>query len=296
MARDTKTILDSIITEKETRSSLSGLTPLNTSAQEFLDRLNTTSKVGRWLNFFYCVAFGIKAHEDLFDIHKAEVESAADTLIVGTDRWIREKCLEYQDGDSLQWNSGNGSYSYTTPVDSTDPKRVVQRASVKSSAGVVVIKVANASGSTVIPLTGSEKTGFTTYIRNISPAGTQLSIISDNADDLHVEMTVKYDPLVLNTSGELKTDTSVKPVEDAINNHIAGNIEFDGRLVLTKLIDAVQAANGVVDCFITLAEAKAAGALSYTNIVPSNEYETNAGYLEIDSAFPLSSAITYNPA
>jgi len=67
-------------------------------------------------------------------------------------------------------------------------------------------------------------------------------------------------------------------------------------LVLTKLIDAVQAANGVVDCFITLAEAKAAGALSYTNIVPSNEYETNAGYLEIDSAFPLSSAITYNPA
>lgn len=293
MARDTKTILDSIITEKETRSNLAGLTPLNTTAQEFLNRLNTTSKVGRWLNFFYFIAFGIKVHEDLFDVHKAEVESAADTLIVGTDRWVREKCLEYQDGDSLQWNSANGAYEYVTPVEATDSKRVVQRASVKTKAGVVVIKVANASGTTVTPLSASEKTGFTSYIGNITPAGTQLSIISDAADDLHVEMTVKYNPLVLTSAGELKTDTSVKPVEDAINTHIAGNIQFDGTLVLTKLIDAVQVANGVVDCFITLAEAKAAGASTYIDVTTTNEYETNAGYLEIDSAFPLSSAITY---
>jgi hypothetical protein len=296
MARDTKTILDSIIAEKETRSSLSGLTPLNTTAQEFLDRLNTTSKVGRWLNFFYCIAFGIKAHEDLFDIHKTDVEAKADLLVVGTDRWVRERCLEYQDGDSLQWNSANGSYGYTVPVEATDSKRVVQRASVKSKAGIVVIKVANATGGAVIPLTGSEKTGFTTYIRNIVPAGTQLSIISDNADDLHIEMTIKYDPLVLNSAGELKTDTSVKPVEVAINDHIASNIEFDGRLILTKLIDAVQVADGVVDCFITLAEAKSAGAATYTDIVPTNDYETNAGYLEIDSGFPLSSSITYTVA
>ena len=292
MSRDLKTILDSIITEKETRSTLDGLTPLNTDAQEFLDRLSSTSKVARWLNFFYFMAFAIKIHEDIFDLHKAEVEATADLLIVGTARWLQTKALEYQDGDSLQFNAANGTYGYATVVDSTDAKRVVQRAAVREEGGIVIFKVANASGSTITPLTASEKTGFNRYIKKISPAGTQMSIISDSADVLHVELTIKYSPLVLTSAGELKTDNSVKPVEDAINNYIS-NLDFNGVFNLTKLVDAVQLASGVDDVYITLAEARAASASTFTDVVPTNEYVTNAGYLEIDGANPLSGAVTY---
>lgn len=292
MSRDLKTILDSIITEKETRSTLDGLTPLNTDAQEFLDRLNSTSKVARWLNFFYFMAFAIKIHEDIFDLHKAEVEATADLLIVGTARWLQTKALEYQDGDALQFNAANGTYGYATVVDSTDAKRVVQRAAVREEGGIVIFKIANASGSTITPLTVAEKTGFNRYIKKVSPAGTQMSIISDSADVLHVELTVKYSPLVLTSAGELKTDNSIKPVEVAINNYIS-NLDFNGVFNLTQLIDAVQLASGVDDAYITLAEARAASAATFTDVVPTNEYVTNAGYLEIDAGNPLSGAITY---
>ena len=54
------------------------------------------------------------------------------------------------------------------------------------------------------------------------------------ADLLKVAYTIYYDPLVMNSDGELIADDTIKPVELAINNYIQ-NLPFNGILNLNKL-------------------------------------------------------------
>ena len=80
-------------------------------------------------------------------------------------------------------------------------------------------------------------------------------------------------------------------VEASINDYLF-NLPFDGELRITNLIDQIQLVTGVIDATNVQAEAKYA-AFNYTPFQVA--YSSFAGYLEIDSAFPLSSTITYTP-
>ena len=289
MARALTEIYDQLVAEKEAKAELTGLLPDPDSAADLINDVNTntTSKTAVWRLQLFVMAFGIWVHEQIFDQHKAEIQAFADTLIGGTSRWLRSEAFKFQLGDSLSFDEDTQKFSY--PIINT-ANQIIKRASVQEIGGQVRLKVAKEdTGGNPVPLDASELTAFTAYINQIKFAGTNTSITSNPADELIIEFDVYYDPILMDGTGTLLSDGSTKPIEVAIQNYL-DNIPFNGVLNLTKLVDAVQAATGVVDPILTSAQARF-GANPFANI--DREYLADSGYLVIDAANPLSGTITY---
>lgn len=288
MARSISEIYNSMITEKETFSSLSGLVPNPDTAQTFLADLTSSSKVAIWRLYFWVVAVAIWTHEQLFDLFKAEVTEIGKNLITGTRNWYRLQAEAFQYGDSLVWNNTTLKFEY--PTGSTGSK-VVKHASVREASNILRIKVAKDDGAGGLqPLSNSEQTAFETYINQIKFAGTSVSVVNLNADLLKLQVDVYIDPLLLTATGESILNTGTFPVKKAIENYII-NLPFDGVFNRTKLVDAIQSAEGVIDVVLQNSEATS-GVNPYVNT--GQNYIANAGYLEIDPLFPLTSPSVVN--
>ena len=290
MSRTVTEIYDALIAEKEANSELIGLVPDPDTAQTLLSDLTTNSKVAIWRLMFWVLAVGIWVHEKIFDKHKEEMDEFADSLIGGTARWLRLKAFEWQNGDALEFDDDTKKFSYAVDDDS---KKLVKWAAIREAGGYVFLKVAkdDGSGNPTFLAVGSEFDSFTNeYINKIKFAGTNVTVVSQDADLLRVELDLYYDPALLASDGSLISDPSVYPVEDAINYHIA-NLPFNGTLNLNELTDTIQAATGVKDPVITLAKYKI-GTDPYADIV--REHDTEAGYMRIDDLnYPLNTSITY---
>ncbi len=284
MARTIQQIYDAMITEKETRTELDLLQPKPDTSQTFLDDLTTTSKVAIWRLMFFVMAVAIWTHEKIFDLHIADVQAQAEVLIPGTTQWLRQQALDFQFGDTLQFI--NNIFQY--PVIDT-AKQIIKRAAVIEVGGQVILKVAKLTASVPDKLDAAELTSFQSYVGQIKVAGIQIVIITADADLLKIAYNVHYNPQLLKSTGESIGTPGTFPVEDAINNFIQ-SLPFNGILNLTQLTDAIQAAEGVTDPIITLAEGKIAGG-TYATIV--DNYTANAGHMKIDPAFPLSTQLTY---
>lgn len=286
MARTVNDIYDSLIAEKENLTNLSGLQPDPDDAQTFLQDLTSTSKVAIWRLMLYLVAFGTHVLEVLFDTHKAEILDLKYKLITGTPRWYQQKALEFQNGDSLSWNGAQ--YVYATI---NEANQIVKRAAVVASGGITRIKAAklDVDGITPIPLSAGEVVSFTTYMQTIAFAGINILVISTDPDDLIFNVKAYYDPLVLSPTGEDIENPGVFPVEDAINNYIK-NLPFNGVLNLTKVIDEIQGAKGVIDPVLESAQARY-GSNPFATIV--DNYTSFAGHMTIHSGNPLNTTITY---
>jgi hypothetical protein len=101
-------------------------------------------------------------------------------------------------------------------------------------------------------------------------------------------LTVQYDPQVLTASGELITDPSVKPVEDAVNAYLH-DIVYGGVLNKTKLVDAVQAARGVKDVILDSVSVKTATGSTFVTVAGNNYQSVGGSFQPVN----LSSGITY---
>lgn len=287
MARKLTDIYDALALEKSTQQQLTGLAPAVDSAQQLLGDLDSPSKVARWRLFLWVVATAIWAHEVLWDLFRAEVDAIVASAHIGTARWYVRKALEFQLGYALV--NVDGVFQYPTIVPAA---QIVKRAAIREAGGLIILKVAKEVSGVVTPLDVAEMTSFTAYVNDIRMAGVMVNIVSDVPDLLHIGFDVYYDPLLLTPNGALITSPSTFPVEDAINAYIS-SLPFDGTLVLTHLVDAVQAAVGVVNPVLVAAEAHwGAFPLAPINV----SYNSHAGHAAIDPAYPLSSTITYIPA
>ncbi|MCK6648721.1 MAG: hypothetical protein L6Q66_03605 [Bacteroidia bacterium] len=288
MARTITYWYDVMDAERQTMASLSSLEPNINTAQSLLSDVKTTSKVARWRLWFWCVAALAYAIDVLFDQTKSELETIAANSRYGTLPWYVSISKEYQAGYSLNWSGTRFEY---LAID--DAAKIVKRAAAveiaTSTISIVNLKVAKLSGTTPAALSAAEKSAFAAYIAQVKPAGVAVNIISDNPDDLRLFLSIDYDPLVLTASGESIATPGVFPVEVAVNDYIS-NLPFNGSLELDDLIDAVQNAVGVVNAYVTNAEARY-GANPFVTFTQS--YSSNAGHLKIDVATPLNSSITY---
>jgi hypothetical protein len=282
MSRTVKEIYDEMIGFKESSGNLDDLLP-NTgeSYSNLLAELTATSKVAIWRLWCYVIAVSIFYHEQQFDNFVAIVEDLVANAEAGTPRWYQEQVLKFQYSDTLVYQA-NGRYEYNT-IDTS--LQVVKRCAIQERPdGVVVVKTAKLSAGLPVPLSSPELTSLQAYMRQIKFAGTRLSVVSFNADSLKVYYTIYYDPII---------DVAIiqSAVEAAINNYIQ-NLPFNGAFNITKLTDALEGIEGVIDPIFNSADARY-GALPYAPIL--REYVANAGYLEIDGAYPLSTTITYIP-
>lgn len=277
MARTIQEIYDSMITEKETFSSLDELVPNPESSQTFLQDLTSASKVAIWRLLMWVVAFAIFTHESLFDVYAATVEERAKDIIPATSRNLVIVAKEFQYGDDLVFDDATGKFSYvdTTSPDALD-KQIVSQASVLDANRVVTYKIAKDDGAGGLEkLDTAEKTAFETYIDQTKVAGTKTIVITDDADFLKVAYTIQYDPLVLKADGSLIEDGSF-PIQEAIDAYIQG-LPFDSEFRVMDLTDSIQLARGVNNAVADVVEAKGVSIDDYQNILN----DTRESYLPV---------------
>lgn len=270
MARTIQTIYDSMVSEKQSMTTLGNLQPNIDSSQNLLQDLTSQSKVAIWRLLFFVVAVSIYVLEKLFDEHKIWIENRASELIVGSEKWYELKAREFQFGDNLEFDGT----VYKYPVINEENK-IVKIVAAKQSAGLVLLKLAKLDGDNPIPLNTVELDAFKAYINKVKFAGIKVPCVSRDADELNIAYTVYYNPLVLNSEGQLLSDTSIKPAEIAINNYCK-NLPFNGVFSVTELTDKIQQSEGVINPVFRLGETR----FGSTPWVPLGDYyNPNAGYI-----------------
>lgn len=255
-----------------------------TDAQPELDELTSTSKTALWRAYCFVTAFQLWVHEFLWIKYKVFLDEAATYAQPHTLPWYRQKCLEYQHGNTLTVQNGAVVYDPIVPEN-----RIIAAASVKeTNAGIVVIKVAKLEDDVLVALEAAELSGFTGYVGEFKDAGVRTQIVSQNADVLKLTATIYYRP------GISAIDTFQPAAEAAITNYLK-NLDFDGKVRVIKLIDALQQVAGFNDIDIQTIEASVAYTVTPNYVPFSLDYETVAGYINVDENFPLSDTITYVP-
>ena len=199
---------------------------------------------------FYIVAVVSWGLEYLMGRHVAEVEAMEGRMRVGGLPWWRQLCFDFQYGYNLVYNTTTRTYEYAT-VD--DTAKVITHAHVRESGnGLVILVNSSDSNNEPIPLDPAVVTAFNAYLKKVKIAGIRTNWNTYNPDLLTISLTVKFNPLIMNSTGQL-ISTGEKTVETAIKNYLANLPYGSGLLNKTALIDAIQAATGVDDVYFTTA-------------------------------------------
>tara|TARA_R110000796_G_scaffold96178_3_gene201793 strand:+ start:594 stop:1460 length:867 start_codon:yes stop_codon:yes gene_type:complete len=282
MARSIETIYNELMTIKLSQPDLTDLTPNPSTAADLKNDLTSESVVAVWRLWLWIMAVATHTHELLFDKHILDVEAIHDGREWGTLKFLHDRTLLFQLGDAFDWNGVQFVYDPITPAN-----QIVKRCAVVVSGFQVLFKVAKLDGNgDPEKLSVAEISALETYVDRIVYAGTQFVIISDDPDDVKVDLSLVFDPLIISPNGSLITDPAVFPVVDAINGFIK-NLSFNGVVNITELVDYLQLIDGVVDPTMNSMSSKFGG-YNYAPIVMN--YHTFAGHAVLDEP---NSIITY---
>lgn len=233
---------------------------------------------------FFIVAACCHVLEMIFDQHKRDVEEKIALAVVASVPWYYKMALAFQYGDSLVLNDRTWQYEYAS-VD--ERKQVVKYAAVRDKGTSVQILVSGDQDGSPVPLSNDVLTVFKQYMNRVKVAGVILNITSKESDNVTVMATITIDPLMMNENGELLSDGS-KPVEEAITSYLK-HIIYGGTFNKTRLVDVIQAVEGVVDVELEECKYKPANSSEWT-VLSGNNYTGNSGsYIPVD----LENSLTY---
>ena len=224
------------------------------------------------------ILFGIFASaiyvlETFFYRFKSDVDSKIASAIVATIPWYHRICKEYQHGDDLVYDESTASFKYQS-VDVS--KQLVKYASCRDRGGGVYILVSGEDQQGLpAALPDDVLQAFRSYINEVKPAGVIVEAYSYDPDVMTLSAVIEYDPLVLNSDGSLLSDSSIYPVEAAIERYLQ-NILYGGVLNKTKLVDAIQSAEGVKDVILNSVMTRQAKETEFT-VMTGNNYSSVGG-------------------
>ncbi|WP_303813225.1 nucleotidyltransferase [Apibacter mensalis] len=214
-----------------------------------LDVLNSKSKSSIWNLFIYIIAYAIFNLELLFDQHKLEVSTAISELKPHTARWYRNKAIAFQYGFDLYEDSDKFNNENHT-IEEIEKSKVVKYSAVTEAESLsrLIIKIAGEENGELAPITEPQKEAFIAYMDEIKDAGVPLTIINYLPDLLYLSITIKRDPLVLDSSGNAISPINgdIRPIETSIKQFLM-ELPFNGELFLSKLTDRIQTTAGVKD-------------------------------------------------
>ena len=191
------------------------------------------------------------------------VQTSLDSRVLYGEQWYYDKALAYQDGYPLVYDSATFGYRYEKEDETARIVKFAAARQVTDDSGRASVRIM-VSGEDKEPL-GSDALGrFTAYMRRIAPAGITMTIVSQAAVSLQVSAQIFYDPLLLDDSGQLVTGTA-KPVETAIKEYVDG-IKYGGVFNKTRLVDAIQTAEGVRDVILRSVSYRTGTSGSFTTL------------------------------
>lgn len=253
----------------------------NVQADSILSaRLTSTSKTAIWRLIAYIVAVAAWTIENLFDIFKTDVDEQISAMKPHSLRWYAEKSRAFQYGYNL--NPDTDVYD-NTGIDETtiaNSKIVTYAAVVEQDRGLRIKLAKNGLSDDLTNLIPDELTAFQEYMARIKDAGVKLNITSTVADKLRLMLRIRYNSMVLNSAGGRIDGQDAEPVQNAIRNHLK-NLPFNGVFSVQKLIDAIQATEGVNDLSVDQCQTQY-GALNFSTVNIS--VIPDSGYLRIDNA------------
>lgn len=265
MARDTETIYQEMLVEKQARPEL--------------DLLDTPSNTGIWQLWLRLFAQLHHWMEEKWDSFKLEVQAVVDSNQFGNFEWWHAKVKAFQFGDTLQFI--NNRWQYAT-IDTA--KQIIYFVSISDERGLVKIKSAKITDGRPEQLGTDEASGLLSYIRVIRPPGTRIAVESLPADKLLTRLIVHYNAQL----GEAPIKAAVEAAYVAYIN----NIDFDGIYYVNRMIDALQKIPGVIEEQVEILElAVKQGSDPYLQFTA--KYQAKSGYFEVDPDYPLSGSITY---
>ncbi|WP_281233514.1 nucleotidyltransferase [Flavobacterium gelatinilyticum] len=198
---------------------------------------------------FEIVALAHFIHESFFDQHAKEVDQRLANEYPGTLPWYRTMALRFQFGFNLLGNTDKFDNSSATGAQIEDSKIIKYSAVNEVFDGQrvrVIIKIAGEENGVLTNFTDTAQIeAIENYFKRIKIAGTYLTIINYRADKLFLNLQIKRDALVLDASGMSKLNGNY-PVVDALKEFMK-ELDFNGELKLSALIDKIQTVPGVID-------------------------------------------------
>ena len=181
-----------------------------------------------------------------------ESEQKISRAVVASIPWYFDKAKAFQYGDALVLNPRTFGYEYAK-VDTS--KQRVKYVAVRDRGASIEMLVSTEQNGKPTPLSDEVLTAFKHYINAIKIAGVVINVRTRKADELSIAVKVVVDPLKINRQG-VDIASSEKVVEHAIENYLA-DIVYGGTFNKTKLVDAIQRVDGVLDVVLGTCKYKA---------------------------------------
>lgn len=225
---------------------------------------------------FYIVAACCHVMEALFDRHRLDVDDKISRAVVASVPWYYKVARQFQYGDALAFDETTSQWRYPT---TDEKKRLVRYVAVRDRGTSIQILASADKDGLPEPLSADVLTAFKHYMNRVKIAGVVLNVRSLPADSIQVRATVQVDPLILSANGTRNGEES-RPVEDSINAYLRG-ITYGGTFNKTRLVDAIQGVEGVVD--VTLAEClyKVAADADYRPVAGNNYTAVGGSFVAI---------------
>lgn len=236
------------------------------------------SKVSVFNLFISTYAICMFTFETIMDQLKIDIQAIADSAPSGNAKWVQAQILKFQYGDVIQLVN----FVPTYPVIDTTKQIITQCAVKDAGNGVITIKVAKGTVTPYSPLSAPELSALRDYYygtsssQGIGFAGVKAFFVSLNPDRLWVQANIFY-------LGQYGSTTVKAAVIAAINTYLGifnqGN--FDGRLYIIRLIDAIQAVPGVSRVVLTGLKGRAQTVAFGSGITIDFQgyYDTVAGHI-----------------
>lgn len=246
-------------------------------ADPVLSGINSPSATAIWRAWTYVVAVAIATLENLWDIFRAEIIDEISRRKPHTLRWYRQKALEFQYGSALVDGQDFYDNSLLTPDQVAAQKIIAQAACIEEN-DRLIIKVAKEVSGELEPLDSTEQDAIRDYFTEIKDAGVRFTLRSFNADKLVLNIDLYYEPTIIGPDGARLDGTDNEPVQKAVRDYLR-NLEFDGRFIKSRLVDNLQAVEGVYVPEVRLAQAARFDVLTFTTI--DIEYRPYSGFLRL---------------
>lgn len=210
------------------------------SSKTFDEQFSKVSLEAIWT---FIVASAIYLLEMIVDQKTTELESQIAAEYPFSIPWYFATAKKFQLGDELVFDELTYQFGYAL---ADETKQIVKNVAVRQReiSGVTKLQVF-ATKDAKVALTAGELAAFQSYIKQIGAAGTHFDFISLVPDNLTINLTVNYNPQIMSYAGD-RLSGEGKPVDEAINTYL-DTIKYGGSFSRTKLVDAVQAADGVFD-------------------------------------------------
>jgi len=195
---------------------------------------------------FEIIAYAIFVHELVFDNHKKEVDDALYNQKSGRLPWYRYMALQFQYGFDLITDTDLFDNTESTPEE-IETSKIIKYAAVSESADEsrVIIKIAGEVDDVLAPINVFQRDAFQSYLDEIRYAGVKLTVINYLPDELHLNLQIERDPLVLSSEG-MSIQHGNFPVNDAIADYMK-LLPFDGEFVVFDFLKYIEShAEGVV--------------------------------------------------